>query len=117
MQHELAGNVVADASDEACDGAEVRGPGSDVCGLAARRGDRLRRLVVAGDELAVEPDDDVEEEVAERRDPHAPTTLERHGRRRTPVEAPLLRDRGACRRGRRARDRAPRAPTELAPAA
>jgi hypothetical protein len=70
-RHELARVVVASLPDEPRLPAERLRPGRHVRRLAARRRARLRNLVVSRDELGVEPDDHVEEEIAEGRQPHA----------------------------------------------
>ena len=62
--------IVASLADEPGLGAERRRPGCDVRGLASGAGSRHRRLVVAGDERVIEPDDHVQEQVAESRHPH-----------------------------------------------
>ena len=68
--HELAGGVVAALADETRARTELARPRGDVGGLAAgaRPGDG--RLVVARDERVVELHDHVEQQVAERCDPH-----------------------------------------------
>jgi hypothetical protein len=64
-------DVVASLPDESRLPAERLRPGRHVRRLAARRRALLRNLVVSRDELGVEPDDHVEEEIAEGRQPHA----------------------------------------------
>ena len=104
--HQLAGGVVADAADEARLGAERRRPGGDVRRLAARRGDRGRRPVVAGSERPVDAHDHVEQQVAERRHAHEyDRRMDATGRR---SQAALVRHRRRDRRCRRDRHRAAR---------
>ena len=68
--NEPAGGVVAPLADESRARAELTRPSRDVRGLPAGAGPRDGRLVVARDEGLVELHDHVEQQVAERRDPH-----------------------------------------------
>ncbi len=68
---DVAGGILAALRHEPGLGAEGGRPRGDVRGLAAGARVRACRAIVVGDERLLEPDDHVQEQVAERRDPHA----------------------------------------------
>jgi hypothetical protein len=68
---ELPGRIDAALPDIARLGAESRRPGGHVRTLSAGADPCRRRAVVAGDERAFEADDHVEDQVADRDEPHA----------------------------------------------
>jgi hypothetical protein len=68
---QLSSVIRAPFADVARLGAQRRRPGRDVRRLSTGADARRCGAVVAGDERAVEPDDDVEDQVAERDQAHA----------------------------------------------
>ena len=69
-RRDLSSGIRSPLAHEAGLGAERRGPGCDVRRLPTGADVRFGHAVVAQDERTVEPDDHVQEQIAESREAH-----------------------------------------------